>query len=190
MKLKVVIERNALILLSLTFGVIILISGFYFISAVTYNNPPFPGHKIEEIAPPIGCQNGQVLEWHVKDTLDGEWRCKDDSTGTGNGWGNPKVSMWQVTSKNYEEFPKLYFSGLLDPTTPSPPALEHFLGLYVPEEHDICSLSFRNSPAEGYTYLIPFEKNGMKYKWGISSSYSFTNEADKGTVEIICLDWS
>jgi hypothetical protein len=46
--------------------------------AVSPGVVPNPGHAINSISPPNGCQTGQVLTWE-----DGIWACTDSSGGSG-----------------------------------------------------------------------------------------------------------
>ena len=57
-------------------GLFVLATGIFVVNALTPGVAPNPGHVINEIAPPVGCADGQILQF-----IDGDWSCIDMSGG-------------------------------------------------------------------------------------------------------------
>lgn len=50
------------------------------VNALTPGTPANPGHDINSVSPPSGCNNNQVLQWNSATAL---WQCSDLPTGSG-----------------------------------------------------------------------------------------------------------
>lgn len=117
MKIEVDVDKRIFYVFLTIF--IIFISAII-ITAVAPGDPvPFGGHDISQIAPPAGCQPGNVL----KKTTTG-WTC----SSYGGGWGNPTITRYINDKANlytgYDSLPRPYDSIISD---------EDIIG-----PHDVC----------------------------------------------------